>query len=55
MRYAKPEVEEMGKGSELVQVILTILPWDFEPSTHLFTFIDLPWPLWVCSGQESDD
>jgi hypothetical protein len=40
MRYEKPEVHEIGEADELIQVILTGNPDDFEESTLRKGYID---------------
>lgn len=39
MRYAKPQVEEMGQANDLITVIYTCGP-DFEASTGKYCYID---------------
>jgi hypothetical protein len=40
MRYEKPQVHEIGEADELIQVIFTGQPLDFEWSTGWWGYID---------------
>lgn len=40
MNYQAPEVLEIGNAGEVIQILFTDVPSDFEPSTQRFMYID---------------